>query len=658
MKKLVFTIIILLQLFITSCSRNDNYYETLDAKDVFFSYPAQNVRAFTVDEDGMVYSLEENKVTVYGLNGECVASYELETIGSINRLCIGEDTLYFTAMAYSESEILYSYDMSTNEQKELIVLDSFSKIKQIDYLNGDIYISGVNPDYVNKEYDLWNGDIGGTASYVYDGTVLAKYSLTKNQFDIVFDELANSFAVTPDGKIMLYAYDSEGGHYFAKLDPDSVSIEDNYYTEISNIFSFTVDEKGGIFLWPSASNKAFYDTLSYILPHNDSGVTDVMPNVIVYNDSIKYIKGFTFYYNSRSEKIERIKKSVYVKENPKIKMISAGTYATDVFSSGYNVEFNEMEAEEFALTVLSLDTIYDICYMNSRQDFSMNIRNRGSFYPLNDVPYVKEFLDSCFPYIREAATNEDGDIWMIPIDVSIPIIIYQENNCKEAGLDFEDVRDVYGMIDLTEKARDMDQSLSIFNGNTLIQKSISLYLRNHKTLDTSEFRQLAPALYEFNSKGAFFGNNQALAEYTFDRNPDFLFKSGDIRMSQNLEYIIDRSDLKVSPMLGSDNINSAYCVYLCVNPNSNNLESTLEYISALCEYMMSLNNSYMLTDKSKYTDSSYARELYELYENSIIDFSVSDEVFASDFVGYLNGEISLDTLIEEGDRKLSIYLNE
>jgi hypothetical protein len=66
----------------------------------------------------------------------------------------------------------------------------------------------------------------------------------------------------------------------------------------------------------------------------------------------------------------------------------------------------------------------------------------------------------------------------------------------------------------------------------------------------------------------------------------------------------------------------------------------------------------MFTDKLKYTDSSYASELYELYENSVIDFNVSDEVFASDFNRYLNGEITLDMLIAEGSRKLAIYLNE
>lgn len=657
MKKLTFIIIILLLLFTSCSSKNDNY-EILDAKDVFFSYPAENVRTFTVDADGSVYSLEDKKITVFDLNGEKIASYELDTIGSINRMCMGGDILYFTAMAYDETEILYSYDIRTNEQKELISLDSFSNLKQIAYVNDIIYIMGVNPDYINKEYDLWDGDMGSYLPYVYDGTVLAAYKVAGNNLDIVFDELPNSFAVTPGGKIMLYAYDSEGGCYFAELDPESGSMGDKHYMDIKTVLSFAVDSQGGVFLSPSASKTSFFSTLSYIPLKNSSGVADVMPNVIAYGDGIKYIKGFTFYHNAESGKIERIKNSVYVKDNPKIKMMSAGTYATDIFSAGYNVEFNLLEGEEFALTVLSLDKKYDICYMNSRQDFSSNIRNKGSFYPLNKVPYVKEYIEGCFPYIRDAATDEDGNIWMIPIDVSIPIIIYQEENCKKAGLDFAGAADVYDMIELVAKARNMEHSLSSFNGSSLLRKSISLYLRNHTRLDTPEFKLLASALSTYNSNGASFGDSLAISEFTFNRNPGFLFESQETRIYQTLEYIITRNDLKAVSLTGSDNINSAYCIYLCVNPNSDNLKNTLEYISSLCEYMANTNNLYLFTDRSKYTDSSYASELYALYENSVIDFNVSDEVFASDFNRYLNGEITLDMLIAEGSRKLAIYLNE
>lgn len=238
------------------------------------------------------------------------------------------------------------------------------------------------------------------------------------------------------------------------------------------------------------------------------------------------------------------------------------------------------------------------------------------------------------------------------------LLFYQEENCKKAGFDFAGAVNIYDMIELANKARDMDKKLYFFNRHSLMQKSLSLYLRDHKTLDTEEFRSLAEALYNFSTNSEYFGDSLALSDFASNKNNNYLFSTEDTRVYQTLEYLIDRSDLKAVSLTGSNSINSAYCIFLCVNPKSDNLDSTLEYISSICEYMMNLKDSYMLTDRSKYTDSSYAGELYAQYENSVIDFTVSDEVFTSDFGRYLNGEIDLDTLIRDAERKLTMYYNE
>jgi hypothetical protein len=66
----------------------------------------------------------------------------------------------------------------------------------------------------------------------------------------------------------------------------------------------------------------------------------------------------------------------------------------------------------------------------------------------------------------------------------------------------------------------------------------------------------------------------------------------------------------------------------------------------------------MLSNASTYTNSEYAKRLYAIYENSVIDFNISDEVFADVFDRYVNDEIALDQFITEADRKLRMYLNE
>jgi len=667
MKK--YAIILAAIILMTSCVTNKDYYEILDAKDVFLTYTAENVKAFAVDDNGIVFSYEAdlkelNKkiINTYDLNGLKTASYEFDFYGDISKIAVGENVIYFTGFSYTDynSFTLYSYDIETDDLRELVFLNKFNWIKKIAYLDGMVYLMGIDPDCLNKGYSLGPNDMQDYITYSYDGTVMAAYSIAEDNFEVIFDELPYSFSPAPDNKFILYAYDSDGGNYFAEFDPKSRELGEKFYTEIRTVLNFAVDNNKGIFT-SGASKTASFNALSYFPLTNVSCLTDIMPNVSI-NDII-YRKGFTFYLNfigdTGNGRVERIKNSVYIRNNQKIKMISPGFYITDIFSSGYNIEMNQLNYEEFALTALSNDKKYDVCYINSRQDFSQNIKNKGSFYPLNDVPNVKEFIDSCFPYIKEAATNNNGDIWMLPIDVSIPVIIYNDINSKKEGFDFTSVKDIYDIINIFDKAREKSENLYHFNGFAVLRKSISMYLRNNTSVDTPEFRKLAPALKDFASNRLSAGDSFSISDYCIkNRNEGFLFVSDESRVTQNLPFIVSRTDLNASSLTGTDDVNSAFCIFLCVNPNSDNLKSTLEYISALCEYMLAEKDLFMFTDVSKYSNSEYVLELYRLYENSTIDFNVSDQIFEDDFNKYLNDELTLEKFIFEADRKLTMYYNE
>lgn len=684
MKKLLFILAISLTLIIlTSCEKANKDHEIFDVKEVYFSYAPDNAECFAVSDDGILYVPKNNTeedafngniiINAFNLNGEKIKNYEIELNGKIKHICTDDNNvLYFSVkeditknLIVSEYETLYSYDTKSQELKELLCLDSFNMVKKISYLNDCLYILGIDPMYINKEYDNWEGDY----RYEYDGTVLKSYNISNSKtisekcLEIIFDDLPSDFSINPNGGIIIFAHDSEGGYYFADVNLNDKSTGKKIYRDIPFTISFAADDKGVVFF---SLNGSKLSTNTFVLCHtvlnDDSGISDVMPNVTVRTaDSIIYKKGFTFYLNMNTEKIERIKNSVYVKDNPKIKVISSTRYGTDIFSSGYVIDFSMQDYEGFALTVLSRDKSYDICYMGSNQDFSSNIRDKGSFYPLNDVPGVKEFLNSCFPFIKEAATDSDGNIWMIPIDVSVPIIAFNDENCKKIGIDFNSstLQDFINNLKIAEKSGD---GLHYWlNKNQLVHRNIMKYLRSNKTLDTPEFRQLAMLIKDnlFSQLNEdYFGTPSDLA--FFMGNTDLLFMSIDSRSFQTRSFLIGRNELKAVAVTdaGSDNLNSADCIYLCVNPDSNNLKSTLEYITAICEYMMNIKDFYMFTDKAQYTDLNYAKELYNIYENSIIDFNISDEIFAVDFDRYLEGDISIDDFIKEADRKLAIYYNE
>jgi ABC-type glycerol-3-phosphate transport system substrate-binding protein len=340
----------------------------------------------------------------------------------------------------------------------------------------------------------------------------------------------------------------------------------------------------------------------------------------------------------------------------------------DYSPNEYPVLNNELDWNEFALAVLSRDKAYDIYAVPSWLHFAYNIREKGSFYPLNNVPGVREFLDSCFPHVKDAATDKDGNIWMIPVMLNIDAIMYHDENSKKAGIDFSNTATLDDVLENLSKAKAYDPDeihfrLSRFH---LIRSSTFKYLRDNTTLNTPEFRRLAEVQKDFWGEKDSFGNYASPFQ-----NPswDYINDGMEGQFNSNVLFdyyyhtissdFVNQYNLSIAPLTGLDGAPySAQSLFLCVNPDSSNLEAVLEYISAICTYLLNQKDVGIFADLSKYSDYAFMRQLYVLYENSVIDFNISEEVFANDFDRYLQDEITLDQFITEADRKLRMYLNE
>lgn len=106
-------------------------------------------------------------------------------------------------------------------------------------------------------------------------------------------------------------------------------------------------------------------------------------------------------------------------ENKTLHYITAKTEVSEPFGCGYEMERSVLEMDKFALKVMALDKDFDVCFVDSDDSFSYNLRENGVFYPLNEIEGVQEYLDACFPYVRDAATDRNGNIWMLPLTVDI-----------------------------------------------------------------------------------------------------------------------------------------------------------------------------------------------------------------------------------------------
>ena len=340
--------------------------EFFDVQDANLTY-AEDIGCFTVDPDGTVYAVKYAerspgeytgvKAYAYNLNGELIAEYDIMNRPVwVNSICTDGKILYYTISGspdYAEHPILYSYDTETGEQTRLTVLDRFPMIqgvRNIEYLNGSIYIIGNDPDYYNVQYDLYEGS---GINFQYEGTILAAFNLANGMLETVHDQLTNSFSITPDGKIMIHAYDSDGGFYFAELDPVTKATGERFYID-TYLWCFAYDGAGVIL-----------DSFLYypLVQRTSRAVIKTGVSVSDYG-GIVYVNGVTFYLNGDffSNKLERTRHFEYIKENQNIRMISS-INIRGLFSSGYSINHNSLSREEFSLNVLANNRDYDICYL-------------------------------------------------------------------------------------------------------------------------------------------------------------------------------------------------------------------------------------------------------------------------------------------------------
>jgi ABC-type glycerol-3-phosphate transport system substrate-binding protein len=325
-----------------------------------------------------------------------------------------------------------------------------------------------------------------------------------------------------------------------------------------------------------------------------------------------------------------------------------------------DIQHNILSDEEMALSLLSQDDSFDICSMHSRQEISENIKNKGSFYPLNDVDGVKEYLDACFPYIKEAATNSDGDIWMLPISVDIPCLFYNENVCTENGIDFERSMEPDDYFNLLTKLHEYDALMNLCYYGNLIDDFFYQYLRSYKDFNSDEIRNIAKI---YKTKLNFtietmLGNVLLPANLSAENDANFLF----MYISDQLYQIgvADNQVLRASklPSFTDNTKNVATCYYLTVNPASKNLKEALRYISSLCKYISSKKNIILSKDRNAYPDTQVMDDLFEIYSNGDIQFTYPNELFLDDFMKYLKGEKDLEDMINDSNRRLNTYLYE
>ena len=662
-KTSLITLILITMVIITSCSNktNDTEDSYVPSEDDFLQYDIEEFFfGYDIDEEGNLYCTVsdpdsvETFINVFDPKGVLVDFFPASSLGQI---ILVDGEIYNIIQNVSNELWLEKFDKESNSTEAICHLTDYNSITKADATDSGIYFIGSNSNYTDVSYSLADNE----DRFRYSGERVAYIDLTTGELEEVPIDLPVSMSATLDGNLVIYAYDQEEGYYFTIYDRKNKSFSDKIYHNLGRLPNFSIYNEDNDFIYLDVESTSFTIRATSLEPNQ--GRKDLVPNNLTSSHNIKVKGDFTYYTDQFSENISRIKNSAYLRGNKKITMLSQKYMNLYVpFNCGYNIEYEGTEDEKLSLLILSQDDNYDLYSMNSSQYMSGNIRDKGSFYPLNDVAGVEEYLDTCFPYIAEAATTPKGDIWMLPIYIDIPTYLYNDEICNENGINFSLDMDVDSFIDGLTKAKEDEELREMYFNieEDIINDFINQYLRENPTFDTKFFRELAEVCKDRLNyiEDPYFGDSVLHQELQFSDKPNLLFylrRTNSDQMLVSYNEVINAAPI---PSITDNKTNLATCYFIAVNPASKNLKETLQYISSLSKYLAGDHSKIMAKDRSLYPSTKLVDDLYKIYENGEIVYTYPNEIFMDDFNKYLAGDIDIESFIKESDRRLDIYLNE
>lgn len=375
--------------------------------------------------------------------------------------------------------------------------------------------------------------------------------------------------------------------------------------------------------------------------------SELYPDGFFWDNDLCYVNGRVACRAFNREIIRFVLEDVK-KDNRTIRYISTGYEPEEPYGCGYEMQRTELEKDKFALKILSLDQDYDLCMVNTSDSISDNLRKNGVFYPLNDVPGVQQYLDACYPYVREAATDEDGNIWMLPISVDIPGVVAgkegRDKGLMHEGISYKEYFDAHSLLTAEDKTRVRMPWAMMF------EFLFMQYFSENTTADTEEFRNLIRLFadnseilmnHASNSSNRFYEYVRYASEYSAQH----ISELGDETLAYELPKYTE----------GAKNVGS--CVFLAVNPQSEHLDATLAYISSWIAYKLKTGDKPLFFQQQEAPKTEYEASVQKLYRNGKIGYMMDGSVVTG-WEEVLKDVSKLEAYVKETDRKLQIYLKE
>lgn len=667
-------LICLLVCFVPVGCKNEDIIPEISLQEAWTEYETEEtILAYTLDEDGCLYTFEYNlkvQEEPERLTAEKLAQMTPEELAHLNQkeadrfflrkcnakgepeyskaldnmlgsnvkaMAVKNGVVYFVPHVPLEGEVcavLYSYCPETEELTVVKALPYFTSVSRIIPMEDCFYLLGTNVI----------GSSGKTSSsYEYTGEKVFCYTVSEDKIVELGIEEPMDICAAGEKVLCVYAHMGEEFcllSYDTSRDTMKVMARTNEY----KMCNMTLANGAKEIIYQSSGRGLVLSSLS------DFDVEcELYPDGYFWDESVCCVNGRVACMTIDKSIVQFNLKDVK-KENQVLRYISTGVQLDEPYGCGYEMQRTKLDEDKFALKIMALDKDFDVCLVDSFDSFSYNMERNGVFYPLNDVPGVQTYLDACFPYVKEAATDEDGNIWMLPIAVNIPGVVVNEELVDDDlwmtdGTSYEDYFAAYAALNQINRSKVSTPCIVLWN------EALRQYFAENSSVDTEGFRNLVGVFSEYWTDL----QESGWADYT-EMWHQHVTNGSDYR-AYYITQMGENARVYEVPKVSSDSKNVGTCLFLAVNPYSDNMDATLNYISSWVAYTMESKEEPLFFKDREVGTSLYETSLYELYENGEIGFTLDSDIYAG-YDAVLEDIAKLEAYIEETERKLKIYLNE
>lgn len=657
-------------------------------------YETGKVTAFCVDAQGKIYTCEEGveNINVYDADGKKLSAIAVEGgTGAGSRysvLCAGKDALY---VSDSVEMGIVKIDISTGARELIYATPTQGYWNLLDMVvcnDSLFFMYRILLDYADQQM---MSDIEAGYSY-YGETVVCLDTGTKEAKELEVSGVKR-LCKKSENEVLFFAYEQDQGFVYRVYDAKKKTYSAEYEADPelnlrwSSVMAF--DDNIKRLIYPAANDGQL----------RAIDITKLESEIDFYNTGLSYlgtnslqcVNGCTYF--AVDGKVTKIDNSSYIKitENGPLKIMFIEPVYPSAEAMGHEVVTKKSETEEIAMKLLAGDSDYDLLFLSSNDPIAEQIRRTGAFEPLNAIEGIETYLGSCFDYIKEAATAENGAIWMLPYEIDTRLLVYQPELCKKYGVNLSGdltypeyirYRDLLAELDSEEKP--------VFYSRLVWWTALSQYIMNYGVVngeaqfDTQQFRTLALSLK--NLDRLYGGFEKLIQDFSTAKTDEELwevvqgyYKSyafGDVEKRELEQKVGIRSnnigpsftaglmdfdffEVRKLPAIaeGADEKSPAYAYFYVINPNSKRKKEAMEYLADITGTLIQ-NESIYRTKKLTGEYSKFEKQVHEVYADAEIYFAYPEDVYGAEYLYYIKGMIDLDEMIREAQRKFTIYLKE